>query len=911
MADRTLSVKLLADIQGYVTGMDRVASKTRETTRSVEQNLADQRRKFEQVGAAAMAIGGLAALGIGAAIARYAEFDQAMSNVQAATHETTENMALLREAALEAGASTVFSATEAAAAIEELSKAGVATADILSGGLQGALDLAAAGGIGVAEAAETAASAMTQFGLAGDEVTHIADLLAAGAGKAQGGVSEMGQALNQAGLVSAQMGLSIEETVGSLTAFASAGLIGSDAGTSFRAMLLRLANPTKESQQLMDELGLSFYDAQGAFIGVEGLAGQLQERLAGLTQEQRNQALAQIFGQDAIRTSAILYEQGAEGVREWTDAVDDQGYAADTAATRLDNLRGDLEALSGAFETALIGVGEGSDGALRGLVQGLTNLVEAFTELPAPTQQAIGLLGGVVAVVGLVGGGALVAVPKIVEFRTALQTLGVTAATTRATLGGLASAMTGPVGIAVAAAAAGFWLLDEAQRAANLSAEEWAAVMERGATATDLFAAANSEWIAGATLGRDSFDIVEDMEQIPAMIDRLNAMDTNWWEHLNAPANVGLNLGDLSVELDRIDTALARMSPEDAAEGFRILAESEAFAQVSNEDLLRQMPQVAAVLGDTEESSEGAAEGIEGVGSAAEVAAEQAGALYEQTSALNDLFFDSQDGLRNYEQAVDDIAEALTGEDALVPALTEAGDAFDLGEESGRAASEMLDGLVQSAQVASEGMHALNGNTDELAAYQDTARQRIYDTAIQMGLSEDAAREYADRLTEIPDDVSTSVSVDTTQAEADLNWLARTRTARVVASVASDGQSTGFGSAAYAGVSVARATGGIIPGPPSSTDNIIAALATGEYVVNAAMTSRYLPLLEAINSGRLPGYATGGYVRSGYMQAAPVVNVAGSGGGAPVINQTVQPTPGMSERAVAELAGAAIAWALR
>src|SRR5690606_33734709 len=105
------------------------------------------------------------------------------------------------------------------------------------------------------EAAEIAASAMTQFGLAGEDVEHVADLLAAGAGKAQGGVADLGQALNQAGLVSSQFGLSIEEAVGTLTAFASAGMVGSDAGTSFRTMLLRLANPSNEAAAEMERLG--------------------------------------------------------------------------------------------------------------------------------------------------------------------------------------------------------------------------------------------------------------------------------------------------------------------------------------------------------------------------------------------------------------------------------------------------------------------------------------------------------------------------------------------------------------------------------------------------------------------------------------------------------------------------------
>src|SRR5690606_31556125 len=112
------------------------------------------------------------------AVSKFAEFDQQMSYVQAATHETAGNMDLLRQAALDAGASTVFSATEAAQAVEELSKAGISTADILAGGLTGSMDLAAAGGLGVARAAEISATALQQFGLEGSQASHVADVLA-------------------------------------------------------------------------------------------------------------------------------------------------------------------------------------------------------------------------------------------------------------------------------------------------------------------------------------------------------------------------------------------------------------------------------------------------------------------------------------------------------------------------------------------------------------------------------------------------------------------------------------------------------------------------------------------------------------------------------------------------------------
>ena len=146
------------------------------------------------------------------------------------------------------GADTKFSASEAAGAIEQLAKAGVSTRDILDGGLTGSLNLAAAGSIDVGEAAETAASAMTQFGLSGSDVTHVADLLAAGAGKAQGGVTDLAYALKYAGVPAHALGVSIEETTGVLAEFASAGILGEQAGTTLRSMLLSLSAPTTRAK---------------------------------------------------------------------------------------------------------------------------------------------------------------------------------------------------------------------------------------------------------------------------------------------------------------------------------------------------------------------------------------------------------------------------------------------------------------------------------------------------------------------------------------------------------------------------------------------------------------------------------------------------------------------------------------
>lgn len=381
MADRTVVYRLQADITQFRAQMAAAGASSKKLGAEMTGAGAQATKSSKGLDALGLSAGTVAAGGIAMIVKKSADFEQAMSNVQAATHESAGAMDALKQAAMDAGAETSFSATEAAAGIENLAKAGISTADILDGGLTGALNLAAAGGLGVAESAEIAATALTQFKLEGDQTTHVADLLAAGAGKAQGEVTDLGMALNQSGLVAAQMGLSIEETTGTLSAFASAGLLGSDAGTSLKTMLLRLANPSTEAAKTMERFGISAYDAQGKMLPMADVAGQLQVAFKGQSQATRDAALATIFGSDAIRAAGVLYTQGAAGIDEWTSKVNDSGFAAETAAIRMDNLKGDLEFLMGSLETGLIGAGEGSQESLRGTTQAATTLLDVLNEI--------------------------------------------------------------------------------------------------------------------------------------------------------------------------------------------------------------------------------------------------------------------------------------------------------------------------------------------------------------------------------------------------------------------------------------------------------------------------------------------------------------------------------------------------
>lgn len=396
--NKNIVIRLMADTASYEAAMTRAGS----TAKTVASGMEHTGRKSALI-ASGMTAAGLAVAAFGvAAVKMAADFDQQMSTVQANTGATGAQLDQLRAAAIEAGASTVYSASDSADAINDLGKAGMSVTDILTGGLSGALNLAASDGMAVGDAAEYMANALSMFHLKGSQASQVADTLAAGAGKAVGNVSDFGEALNNCGAQANSFGMNVQETTGVLALFAQNGTIGAEAGTQLNSMLMKLAAPSAEASNTMKELGISAYDAQGHFVGMAKFAGQLQKAEKNLTDEQRNQANATIFGSYAIKAANYLYEAGESGVNKWTKAVSESGYAAEQAAAKNNNLKGDLENLSGSMESLMISVGEGAQGPLRKMVQGLDTLVDAFAGLPSGAQQTLVVMASLAGVFGAV-----------------------------------------------------------------------------------------------------------------------------------------------------------------------------------------------------------------------------------------------------------------------------------------------------------------------------------------------------------------------------------------------------------------------------------------------------------------------------------------------------------------------------
>ena len=744
---------------GFKAGMDQAAASVRGVRNESVKAATDSRKHLDTLGRAGVVAGGAVALGLGAAVKAAMDFEQELAGLRAASGASVAEMERLSESALEAGKATAFSATEAAAAQTELAKAGVATADILGGGLQGALDLAAAGELGVANAAEIAATALTQFKLEGADVGHIADLLAAGANKAQGGVGDLGAALNQAGLVASQMGLSVDDTVGSLAAFASAGLIGSDAGTSFRSMLLRLANPTDEVKRLLADLNITAYDAQGQFVGMESLAGQLQDRLGGLTQAQRDQALAMIFGQDAIRTANILYSEGEQGISGWIDAVDQQGAATDTARIKMDNLAGDLERVSGAWSTLMIEFGENAQGPLRGVAQAVDGVLSGLAEMPEGAQTAALALGGVTSAAGLMGGGFLLAAPRIIETQTALKQLATSMPATTAAVRGAASMLMGPWGIALGAAAIGLGAYAQSKGEAIAKTKEFVATLdaETGALTQESRVTLSRALQDSGAYGQAS-ELAISIRDINTAILEGGPVYDALQAKLSDVARHGIGTTD--------DAALRLGS---TLEKQRAIVQNSAVVWEQEQTALGN---TSAALSGWERNASGAARITDTLSGSTEQLASEYEALggeVEDTRTEGEKLRDLFDELSGATIGADRANIAYEASlDAMRKSFKDNGDSLDANTQKGR---ENRSALLDMVEAAKEHVVKLADQDVGMKRLKGTFRDHIDDfreTASEAGLTDKQIDRLIDRYGMVPDTVETLVEADTADAEADL-----------------------------------------------------------------------------------------------------------------------------------------------
>lgn len=354
----------------------------------------------------------------GAATSMAAGFDDAMSQVQGALGGASTDMDGLRDLALQLGADTVFSATESAQAMVELAKGGLTEAQIKGGALAASMDLAAAGQLNLADAAATTVQMMGSFGLGAGDATRIANALAGAANASSADVSDLTQAMSQCSAQASLAGWSLEDTAAALALFADHGVKGSDAGTSLKTMLQRLAAPTDQAAEAIAAYGLNIRDSNGKMKDISGIADELTGKLGGLSDAERDAALQTIFGSDASRAAAILMQSGSEGLAKYIAATNDATAAETMANAQKGELSWALENMGGAVESASIAFGTALAPAITAVAGVIGNVAEAFASLPAGVQTGIAVVLALVAALGpllMVIGSVVAALPAISE----------------------------------------------------------------------------------------------------------------------------------------------------------------------------------------------------------------------------------------------------------------------------------------------------------------------------------------------------------------------------------------------------------------------------------------------------------------------------------------------------------------
>lgn len=383
--DGTLKFDTRIDESGFNDGTQSIGNSAKKGMSIVTKAFA--------AGTAAISAGGLAVIKMGS------DFEAQMSRVKAISGATQEDFQKLRDQALQLGADTSFSASQAAEGMENLAAAGFSVTETMEA-MPGLLDLAAASGEDLSASSDIAASAIRGFCLEASEAAHVADVLAANANMTNSSVAQTGEALKYIAPVARAAGISLEETSAAIGLMANAGIQGSQAGTTLRGALSRLSKPTDDMCQVMDKLGLEFYDNEGKMKSLHDQIEMLQKATKGMTDEQRNNALVTLYGQESLSGMLALINEGPDSLDKLTKSFQEcDGIAKETAATMQDNFQGAFEQMTGSLETLAIRLYDSVSEPLKNLANLGTDAINQLTE----GLQTNGVLGMAMAGANIVG----------------------------------------------------------------------------------------------------------------------------------------------------------------------------------------------------------------------------------------------------------------------------------------------------------------------------------------------------------------------------------------------------------------------------------------------------------------------------------------------------------------------------
>lgn len=354
-----------------------------------------------------------------------ADFDAGMSEVKAISGATGTEFKQLETKAIQMGAKTKYSATEAASAFKYMAMAGWDTNDMLSG-ISGVMNLAAASGEDLATTSDIVTDALTAFGLSAKDSSHFADILAQASSRSNTNVGLMGETFKYVAPVAGALGYSAEDCAVAIGLMANSGIKASQAGTALRSLFTRLAKPTDTVAAAMERYNITLTDANGNMKPLSTLMSEMRDRFSGLSEAQKANLAATLAGQEGMSGLLAIVNSSDDDFKNLTDSINNADGASERMAkTMQDNLKGSFTIFKSTVESAAISIGKKLTPEVRKFVDTGTSLVKKFNDMSDAEKTNIvniGKMATVIPIATLAGGkmlGGLVKLGKgVVNFNS-------------------------------------------------------------------------------------------------------------------------------------------------------------------------------------------------------------------------------------------------------------------------------------------------------------------------------------------------------------------------------------------------------------------------------------------------------------------------------------------------------------
>lgn len=361
----------------------------------------------------------------------FANFDEILTEIQARTGATAEEMETLKQFAIEMGQETAFSATEASQAMLELLSSGSSLEEAMAT-LPHVLNLAASSGVGLGESADALTDILAQFQLGVESSAEVVQALSAATQKSSATMPDLIAAFSNVGPIAKAMGLDIDETAAVLAVFAENGIKGSEAGTQLKSMLQNMTRPTEDVKEAWAELGTSFYDAQGNMRPIDDIIDDINLALKDKTPEERNEIIKALGGSyGSMGLEALLASDGIDTMQSKMAEASD---VTDLADAKMNSFKGVINQLKSSISTlSIVAIGPLVEDYIKPLIAQMTPLLNDLTAWlqanPELTSQIGLLLAALIGVGPVIAGlGTLLVVITSPITLVALAIMGIVAA---------------------------------------------------------------------------------------------------------------------------------------------------------------------------------------------------------------------------------------------------------------------------------------------------------------------------------------------------------------------------------------------------------------------------------------------------------------------------------------------------